>query len=67
MTDKYTPGFCNDCGKRANSDNSPMLVRGVSYLAGGEYYNGPEICDQCMVKRRENAIAELQLAQEQQK
>ena len=46
---------CNDCHK--NSD-PPMLVRGVSDLAGGEYYKGPEICEHCMIIRRENAIAE---------
>ena len=47
--------ICNDCGKSAPD---PLLVRGVSDLAGGEYYHGPEICEQCMIKRREDAIAE---------
>lgn len=46
---------CNDCGKPTPD---PLLVRGVSDLAGGEYYSGPEICEQCMIIRREDAIAE---------
>ena len=33
------------------------FVRGVSDLAGGEYYNGPEICERCISEIRENAIA----------
>ena len=52
MTDK-----CNDCG---NPDKGVMLVRGVSDLAGGEYYNGPEICEKCIDKRREQAVTEYE-------
>lgn len=44
--------ICNDCKKGCDVG----LVRGVSDLAGGEYYSGPEICEHCMIIRRENAI-----------
>ena len=44
--------ICNDCG----NSTEPAFVRGVSNLAGGEYYNGPALCEKCMVIRRENAI-----------
>lgn len=44
---------CNDCG---GGSKTPMVIRGVSDLAGGDYYNGPEICEQCAIKRRESAI-----------
>jgi len=43
---------CNDCGK----PEDPLLVSGVSDRAGGEYYNGPGICEECIKKRREDAI-----------
>ena len=46
--------ICNDCKKGCDIG----LVRGVSDLASGEYYNGPEICESCMLVRRERAIAE---------
>ena len=50
---------CNDCGKGCVVG----LVRGVSDLAGGEYYNGKEICEDCMIKRREFAIVMHDLSQ----
>lgn len=50
--------ICNDCRKPCVLG----LVRGVSYLAGGEYYNGPEICERCMVIRREDAIIKHETA-----
>lgn len=46
--------ICNDC---KGSKKEPGFVRGVSALAGGGYYNGPEICEKCAVKRRETNIA----------
>ena len=50
---------CNDCWKY-QKNSTPMIVRGYSYLAGREYYSGPEICEQCAIERREKAIAETE-------
>lgn len=44
---------CNDC----NSDSNLLVVRGSSDLAGGVYYVGPGICEECCDKRKETAIA----------
>ncbi len=44
--------ICNDCKNKCDVG----LVRGVSDLAGGQYYSGPEICEGCMALRREGAI-----------
>ena len=48
---------CNDC-KKPWRNKEPGFATGTSYLAGGEYYNGPPICERCSIKRREDAIAE---------
>lgn len=54
----YVQCVCNDCGKPLGIGMG--VIRGVSELAGGEYYNSPEICDNCMVNRREIAIVEVE-------
>ena len=50
--------FCNDC----KNFSEHLYVRGVSHLAGGEYYKGPEICEKCITKRREDAVVMHELS-----
>lgn len=45
---------CNDCGEYKPE---PLMVMGTSVLANGVYYDGPEICQDCITRRREAAIA----------
>lgn len=45
---------CADCKKHED----PLMVRGVSQMAGGEYYNGAGLCEECIAQRREAAIVE---------
>lgn len=47
---------CNDCDDFAE----PLMVKGVSDMAGGVYYEGPGICEYCMRERRERAIADVE-------